>query len=369
MEIIHITLGKANPERMNGINKVVHELAKQQAKSGRNVTVWGISKTGKNTPQNLPFETKIFQAYTNLFRVDKDLIQELNEKKGKCIIHLHGSWIPTFYTIGKFLEKLGIPYITMQHGGYNEIALKKGKLKKIIYFPFFEKRMIKRARLVHCIGSSEVDGLKILGFGNKAYLQPYGCEVIANETAVVKNDEHTFCFMGRLDVHTKGLDLILDAFEVFVQEFPKAKMWFIGEGADKADLDKLVNAKNLTANVKFWGALFGNEKEEIMAMCDVFLHPSRNEGLPSAIFEAANLGLPIIASKATNFGTALQEQNAGWVIENENTPQLIRAMKNSVIGSIRAKKGENAIKMVREKFNWVTTLSNFDKMYKSAFEQ
>ncbi|MBK7805817.1 MAG: hypothetical protein IPJ51_05910 [Saprospiraceae bacterium] len=44
MEIIHIVLGKANPERMNGVNKVVFQLATKQAESGRNVSVWGITK-------------------------------------------------------------------------------------------------------------------------------------------------------------------------------------------------------------------------------------------------------------------------------------------------------------------------------------
>ena len=43
MEIIHLVLGKANPLRMNGVNKVVHELAEQQCASGLKASVWGIT--------------------------------------------------------------------------------------------------------------------------------------------------------------------------------------------------------------------------------------------------------------------------------------------------------------------------------------
>ena len=43
MEIIHIILGKANPERMNGVNKVVHEMASNQTQRGYEVMVWGIT--------------------------------------------------------------------------------------------------------------------------------------------------------------------------------------------------------------------------------------------------------------------------------------------------------------------------------------
>ena len=60
MEIIHIVLGKANPDRMNGVNKVVFQLATKQAESGRKVTVWGITKDPiKNFPDR-NFETVLF---------------------------------------------------------------------------------------------------------------------------------------------------------------------------------------------------------------------------------------------------------------------------------------------------------------------
>ena len=34
MEVIHCILGKANPKRLNGVNRVVHQLASEQAESG-----------------------------------------------------------------------------------------------------------------------------------------------------------------------------------------------------------------------------------------------------------------------------------------------------------------------------------------------
>ena len=43
MEIIHLILGKANPNRMNGVNKVVHELATTQVEKGISAEVWGIT--------------------------------------------------------------------------------------------------------------------------------------------------------------------------------------------------------------------------------------------------------------------------------------------------------------------------------------
>ena len=45
MKIIHAVLGKANPDRMNGVNKVAHQLAKTQQGMGHEVTVWGIASS------------------------------------------------------------------------------------------------------------------------------------------------------------------------------------------------------------------------------------------------------------------------------------------------------------------------------------
>jgi len=43
INIIHLVLGKANPQRMNGVNRVVHQLANTQAALGQSVTIWGIA--------------------------------------------------------------------------------------------------------------------------------------------------------------------------------------------------------------------------------------------------------------------------------------------------------------------------------------
>jgi hypothetical protein len=60
MEIIHIVLGKANPDRMNGVNKVVYQLATKQAEFGEKVSVWGISGDTVNNYGERNFNTELF---------------------------------------------------------------------------------------------------------------------------------------------------------------------------------------------------------------------------------------------------------------------------------------------------------------------
>ncbi|MFT6199305.1 MAG: hypothetical protein ACJAQ2_001077, partial [Vicingaceae bacterium] len=51
LQVIHVLLGKANPNRMNGVNKMVNSLAEHQSIIGKDVTVWGITK---NPVHNYP---------------------------------------------------------------------------------------------------------------------------------------------------------------------------------------------------------------------------------------------------------------------------------------------------------------------------
>ncbi|MBP9055833.1 MAG: hypothetical protein KBF69_05580, partial [Saprospiraceae bacterium] len=105
MEIIHIVLGKANPDRMNGVNKVVFQLATKQAESGRKVTVWGITKDPiKNFPDR-NFETVLFPLGSHAFAIDKSLKAAIIAHADKAVFHIHGSWVSTFWAVARTLKK------------------------------------------------------------------------------------------------------------------------------------------------------------------------------------------------------------------------------------------------------------------------
>ena len=368
MEIIHIVLGKANPDRLNGVNKVVHQIASQQAFYKKNVSVYGISETGKNQEFSLDFPLTIFQSYSNPFKLDKDLKLKIQSNRKDAIYILHGSWIPRFYSLSRFLNNNGCKYITMQHGGYNNHAMQKSSLIKKVYFNLFEKTLLKNAQAIHCIGESELEGLESLNMAEKGILIPYGFEKCQFSIDQKEKTESIFCYMGRLDNHTKGLDLLITAFSNVQSLRPEAKLWIIGSGKGLEKLKELVSKYNLDEHVVFWGALFGEEKFQKMAQSTVFVHPSRFEGLPSAILEAATIGLPIIATQATNMAKFIAKHNAGWWIANNNDEALSKAMMTSIKESkyFNKMRGENAISMVEMEFAWDKVLLEMDKMYADA---
>lgn len=364
MEVIHIVLGKANPNRSNGVNKVVYNLASEQAKAEKNVEVWGITPHPNHNYPERNFTTHLFQASAFPFQLNAVLKKQILQRK-EAVYHLHGGWIPVFFTLAQFLKKHHIKFILTPHGAYNQIAMKKNKTLKAFYFRFFEKKILKNAYRLHAIGKSEVTSLKQLYPNQITRLLPYGFEAQQQALQVNKPSDFTIGFIGRLDVHTKGLDLLLHAFHNFQNQHKNSKLWIIGGGDGLAYVEAFKAEMNLN-NITIWGEKYGNEKEALLAQMHVFAHPSRNEGLPTSVLEAAAFEVPTLVSEATNLGDIISQYKAGITIENECTEALIEGLDKlykAWINNTLTTYGKAAKLMLEEGFNWPKLVEKYELLY------
>ncbi len=364
MEIIHLILGKANPERMNGVNKVVYQLATRQAQFGEKVAVWGIVSDMEENYGRRNFETRLFLKKLFPFFFSEELKQAILQKKGKAIFHLHGGWIPVYFLLARLLHRHNIKFVITAHGAYNSIAMKKSNWLKAVYFLFFEKQILKKAESIHCIGRSEMQGLKKIFNHNTAVLLPYGFE--SNAAVTIKTPEKQnilFGFVGRLDIYTKGLDTLVQAFKKFHYKYPESRLWIVGDSNEKSTLQHLISKNHLDKCVVLHGSKFGIEKEQLLEKIDVFVHPSRNEGLPLSVIEAASFGKPCIVTDTTNIGCEIVNYKAGETIYSQNDTKLEAAMENVyqtfTNPSAFIAMQKNAMKMVKEEYNWDKLLLKF----------
>ena len=360
-------MGKANPNRMNGVNKVVNQLITKQTASGKNVSLWGFTKSPTINYEERNFKTVLFLDKGNIGSIDKKFIDAIKKLENtNAVFHFHGAWNLLFFKLAKIIRSYNLEYVVTPHGGYNEIAMNKSKLKKKIYFNLFEKNILRFAKGIHCIGESEIQGLTSIYKTDKTVLLPYGMEFQKlNQQKFTPTDVFVFGYVGRLDIHTKGLDLMLKAFAMYFKNDEKVELWIIGGGADKDNLEDLIISLGLSINVKLLGPKYGNEKDLLIQQMNVFLHPSRNEGMPSAVIEAASFGVPSIVSKATNIGSYIQNNNAGLVVENNNIEQLALSMQyfTNCQSDVERQMGSNALKMIETDFNWNRIVNDFDKLY------
>lgn len=358
MQVIHIILGKANPNRMNGVNKVVWQLATHQFTSGLNVQVWGITKTPDNQNFETQFPIKLFKA--NRFSAPSGLEKELcKNNNNETIFHFHGGFILDFFFIATLLLKYQFKYVLTPHGAYNTVAMERSWFRKQLYFLLFENKLVKNASFVQAVGKSEIKGLNKQIKGTNQFLIPNGYDPdFENESINTPENAFIISYCGRLDVHTKGIDLMIEAMEMLKEINTQAlpfELWLIGDGEDKNWIINEIKKRKLTSIVKLKGVQYGDAKIKLLKQAHLFLHPSRNEGMPTGVQEAASLGLPLIVSEQTNLGDFVTKYDAGWVLSDNNSTNQVIAISKAIqlhsSGLLSYKKGY-AKKMVAIEFDW-----------------
>jgi glycosyltransferase involved in cell wall biosynthesis len=358
MKIIHAVLGKANPERMNGVNKVAYQLAKTQHEMGHDVSLWGIANSLEHNYPPRPFKTELFLQSANKLRLDAGLVAAVKALPKAAVVHLHGAFIPEFYLLTRLLRKRGIGYVLTSHGAFSGLAMKKGKLRKQLYFTFLEKTLVRQAKAVQLLGDLEYNHLDNLAKIEHKVLIPNGMELadLPVLTARPANRMLTFGFCGRMDNYYKGLDFLLRAFSLLLKKGHQARLELIGDGDDRNMLEQLAAQLGIGGQVVFYGAKYGEEKFQLMARADVFVHTSRSEGFPMAVLEAAAMSLPCLTSEGTNVNRYIHQYGAGFPVDGPlDERRICEAMENAALfykdGRLK-QLGENANRMVKTAFDW-----------------
>ena len=419
MKIIHLLLGKANPERMNGVNKVVHALATEQHRAGADVAVWGITADRRLTA-NYParaFATRLFAARGNPFALPRALgpaLAALAAGPGPVVVHLHGAFIPVYYLLARRLTALALPYVLTPHGSYSRAARGKSGLTKWVYQQLFEGYVLAHAARVHCLGLSEVLGVQHLrqqlrgglcpglcgGLRHplRTSLLPYGFEPprpvesvgpvelgpsrpvapgLAGLAAGAGRFRVGFC--GRLDDHHKGLDCLVEGFAEFARHVPQAELWIIGDGPDRGLVEAWA-ADAPAGSVRVLGSRFGDEKRALLEQLQVFALTSHYEGLPTAVLEAVALGVPCVVTEATNLGSYVRAFGCGQVLATARPALLTEALHRlydewvgpaSADAAAEAGAGvepmaQRCRRMVSTAFSWRLLLPAYDQMYQEA---
>lgn len=117
-------------------------------------------------------------------------------------------------------------------------------------------------------------------------------------------------FVGSLEQMYKGADVLLRAIALLRRESFPVRSVIIGDGRHRAELERLATTLGVTDSVEFMGQLpAGSAIQEQLDRADLFIMPSRTEGLPRAMVEAMARALPCIGSNVGGIPELLEPEH------------------------------------------------------------
>lgn len=141
-----------------------------------------------------------------------------------------------------------------------------------------------------------------------------------------------FLTVSRL-VPIKNISLQLEALQQVVTAGHAVTLHIVGDGPERANLEREVRNRKLSDRVVFHGRQTGAALGSLYQNCDCFLLTSHYEGWGMVIVEAATAGLPVIMTDVGCAGEFLIDGEGGMVIPVGDAPALRTAMERMVTES------------------------------------
>jgi glycosyltransferase involved in cell wall biosynthesis len=144
--------------------------------------------------------------------------------------------------------------------------------------------------------------------------------------------------VGRL-TYQKGFDILLQAIKLLGRE--DVFLVIAGAGEDREMLEAKVESFGLQSQVKLAG--YRRDIPEFLSGLDLYVHPSRYEGMSLAVLQAMASGTPIIATDVEGMSELIVDGKHGWLVPKEDPDTLSSAIKAALASpEVAQRKGKAA---------------------------
>ena len=169
-------------------------------------------------------------------------------------------------------------------------------------------------------------------------------------------------FVGRL-AGDKGADQLLEVFTRIKVERPLAQLGLAG-GMDTADPIDSQTREALTCDPNVTVLGYITDVETFLNGVRVLCFPSRREGLPNAIIEAAACGVPAVAWRVTGCIDAIIDGETGFLIPYGDIDQMTDRVREIVTNDkLRASMSTAAIRFAGDRFDSRVVEANYTNFY------
>jgi glycosyltransferase involved in cell wall biosynthesis len=158
-------------------------------------------------------------------------------------------------------------------------------------------------------------------------------------------------FVGRL-TYQKGLDVLVEALHGMAAHV-RPHVTLAGDGNARTHLERKVKGFGLEDDIRFAGWRDRHEIPDLYKKTDIFVLPSRHEGMSNALLEAMSAGLPVIATDIAGSEELVSHGENGLLVPVEDAPAFSEALTRMVTDlSLRKRMGAEGRKRIESRYSW-----------------
>lgn len=294
------------------------------------------------------------------------------------LVHIHHLRpLFSFYNIP--FKRYKVPVIFTAHGLHihkyefsNQVS---NKMKYFLRF-FLERAILKKAdkiiavsredleflrekyhlqNVVYLTNGIDFSGIRAFSGSNKKKLR---------EELHLPLDQFLFVTVARFDFQ-KGYDILIKAIshlkELLEQKEKDIRFLFVGNGREFEKMKALSRDLSVSPYISFLGER--NDVYKILKASDVFLLPSRWEGLPIVLLETGLLQIPVLASETYGNREILKE-GRGILFKNEDIKDLELKIRKVIEGSCDLNQySRKLLREVESNYNLQKMITGLKKIY------
>ncbi|PIR88904.1 MAG: hypothetical protein COU07_03335 [Candidatus Harrisonbacteria bacterium CG10_big_fil_rev_8_21_14_0_10_40_38] len=264
-----------------------------------------------------------------------------------------------------------IPFILTLQEGDSEEHIKK---RLGIFYPIW-KLVLKKADSIQTISSFLADLAKRHGANCPIEVIPNGVDILQIDESVSiakkekkKKTKKIIITTSRL-VRKNGVDILIKAAaKLKAEKAPDFEVWILGSGPLEQELKILAGRLDVSEEVKFFGEIKNKDVFMYLAKADIFVRPSRSEGLGNSFLEAMAAKVPVIGTKVGGIPDIITHKETGLLAEPENDEDIKNQIKELLINQKLVKTLQKNGRAQAEKFDWENIASKMKLIFEKISE-
>ena len=241
---------------------------------------------------------------------------------------------------------LHLPYtLTLQEGDTYGHMFARARI--LPFLPFINSGF-RNAKVVQAISTYLGGWARKRGFKGPLEIIPNGANVQKFSGEKISHEGTVLITSSRL-VHKNAVDDIIRALADLPQD---VRLVVAGSGPEEKNLKQLAQKLGVVGRVEFLGYVDHARLPALLHAADIFIRPSRSEGMGISFVEAFAAKLPVISTQEGGLKDFISKETA-WIVEKDNPRQITLQIKVILGNPEEARRViNNAYNLVVKKYDW-----------------